>query len=812
MSRLCPPGFRAMSCLAAAMLLLGVLQLLALGFREEAFPLCSAMLALLLTAGGGVLLAFILRNQGERLAAQRSDLLTAAALATVAFEALAVDWNTGIFFPARLALFWHGPLSAERLLEPALPMMLAGTCLVGLGAVATASLVGALWLFFYARGMRNAARVGGALLSFAGAVPYVAFALVLRALLCGPVAFLAAGRWLSLRPDEQLAYRSLLGLAPGALAASLLLGLCVGRGLWSWLEQVRAAEESSDSFLTAEVRGQRPWEIVLRHGLWLRGRRDLGALLLGGFASAALIDILSNTLIDSFRPPGFPLYPSLGAALFLRGLGDDGAPLPLSPAWQVAHVAVVLAALLLLLAQTLPRRSSRVALIDGELRVGDKVLARGIASAPGLASRPALQWVLGASGTGKTTLLRAWASELPAAVMVPQDPDEALPPSLSGTALARLARRANPRGDRILWDLLGRLGDDRVRRGLFDPFTPAKSFSRGERQRLALALALTRPLADPECTLLLDEPTAAQDAARTHALLDCLREMLPSTFSGSGSMVITCHDPETLGSLLGDRAQVTDHVLWLEEGKAHRFSVRGQEWQGAQPAGLQRYLGAISGLLEARGNPGQGAESEGEGLRMLRPRISIGGRLHAVSPEARVRPGELIVLSGPSGSGKSTLLREIAAGPPASVELGYVMQDPSRALPAEMPVHEALGARKPDEQLLRRWFGNGLDQEMLSRPVGALSEGERHRALLAGEVMRLERSEARVHLLLLDEPFGALDPEAHSRLMEALLCWLRAQPRRNAAVLVSHSPLVDLGLARAASVPAKEWTIAGEEP
>ena len=30
-------------------------------------------------------------------------------------------------------------------------------------------------------------------------------------------------------------------LAPGLLAASVALGLCVGRGLWSWLEQVRSA-------------------------------------------------------------------------------------------------------------------------------------------------------------------------------------------------------------------------------------------------------------------------------------------------------------------------------------------------------------------------------------------------------------------------------------------------------------------------------------------------------------------------------------------------------------------------------------------
>src|SRR5207237_5352794 len=133
-----------------------------------------------------------------------------------------------------------------------------------------------------------------------------------------------------------------------------------------------------DSFLTATVRGQRPWEIVLRQGLWLRRRRDLGALLLGGFAAAALIDILSNTLIDSFRPPGFPPYPSLGAALFLRGLGDDGAPLPFEAAWGTAHVAVVLASLILLLAQTFPRRSGRIALREGALSVGSNVLARAI--------------------------------------------------------------------------------------------------------------------------------------------------------------------------------------------------------------------------------------------------------------------------------------------------------------------------------------------------------------------------------------------------------------------------------------------------
>src|SRR5207248_609155 len=123
---------------------------------------------------------------------------------------------------------WRGPIAADRLTEPALPMMLAGTCLVGLGACATAAILGALWLFLYARGQGARSRAFGAVLSFAGAVPYVAFALVVRALVCRPVAFLAAGRFLALRPDEQLAYRSMFGMAPGLLAASVALGLCVG--------------------------------------------------------------------------------------------------------------------------------------------------------------------------------------------------------------------------------------------------------------------------------------------------------------------------------------------------------------------------------------------------------------------------------------------------------------------------------------------------------------------------------------------------------------------------------------------------------
>jgi ABC-type cobalamin/Fe3+-siderophores transport system ATPase subunit len=790
--RLLPPGFRSVALLAAAMLAIGVAQLLALPLRDEPYPTSALAFALLLIGGGGVLAAFIADNIRRGVATDErsarptaADWLTAAAFAAVAFEAADTWYRTGIFFPARMALLWRGTVGVDRLTEDPLPMMLAGTCLVGLGTIATAALTGALWAWLNARGLL--ARVpAGAAVKLAGAVPYVAFALVVRALVCRPVAFAAAGRFLALRPDDQLAYRSLLGAAPGFLAASLAIGLSLGRGLWSWLERVRVAEEESESFLTATVRGERAWRTVLRHGVWLRRRRELGALLLGGMAAAALTDVLSSVLIDSFRGAGFPAYPSLGAALFLRGIADGGIPAPLPSAWGTAHVVVIAAALILVLAQAMPLRPRRVTLANGTLRVNARVLASGVPAAHGVATRPAVQWVLGESGVGKSMLLQAWAAQLPDSVLAPQDPDEALPAPLSATDLGAI-------GGPLLSDLLGRLQDPRMQRRLADPFTPVSSFSRGERQRLMLALALARARTDRGCTLLLDEPTSAQDARRAQALLACVRELLDK--ESDGSLVITSHDAELLGDA-GPRPD--DHILWLEAGRAVT----------ANSAGVQRYFAAVERLLDARGFDGAGVAPASGGERVLPAHLEIGGRRHQTARNALVRGGELIVLYGPSGCGKTTLLRSICSGVPR-VNIGYVAQDTARAFPQQMPVAEVLG---PQRDGAGHWFGEDLPEHALRRSIGALSEGERQRVVLAAEVTRLDRIPDRsaLRLLLLDEPFGALDPPAHLRLMDALVEWLRGSKTRS-AVLVSHSPVMDLGLARASGVPATEWIMDGEE-
>jgi ABC-type hemin transport system ATPase subunit len=405
-------------------------------------------------------------------------------------------------------------------------------------------------------------------------------------------------------------------------------------------------------------------------------------------------------------------------------------------------------------------------------------------------------------------------------VLVPQDPDEALPAGFSAVDIARIARPASARSDRVLWDVLGRLGDGPVQRRLLDPFTPVSTLSRGERQRLLLACAFSRARSDAGCTLLLDEPTAAQDVPRTHALLGCLRELLPAQFAGTGAVVLTAHDPEPIDALLGDRGieGVSDHVLWMDGRRASALSVRRapeRRWEGAAPRGLQDYLDSVDALFAARDkSTGSPPSDSPGGLRVLASRVNIGGRSHAVCPDARLRGGELVVLSGPSGSGKSTLLRQIASRPPLRADVGYVMQDAARAFPAEMPVGEVLAGPPADKEraAARAWFGTGLDGELASRSVGALSEGERQRVVLAAEVTRLAHTRDRTRLLLLDEPFGAVDPGAHLRLMESLLRWVRDPAGSNAAILVSHSPLVDLGLARAFGVPAREWTIGGATP
>ena len=171
-----------------------------------------------------------------------------------------------------------------------------------------------------------------------------------------------------------------------------------------------------------------------------------------------------------------------------------------------------------------------------------------------------------------------------------------------------------------------------------------------------------------------------------------------------------------------------------------------------------------------------------------------------------VRPGEFMALVGPSGAGKTTLLRivaglqpptegtlriggrDVTSVPARDRNIGFVFQNYAlfRHMTVERNVAFGLTvrprARRPDRRAIAARVAELLELVQVAplarRYPAQLSGGQRQRVALA-RALATEPS-----LLLLDEPFGALDPLVRKEIRT----WLRALHDRLGltSIMVTH--------------------------
>ena len=162
-----------------------------------------------------------------------------------------------------------------------------------------------------------------------------------------------------------------------------------------------------------------------------------------------------------------------------------------------------------------------------------------------------------------------------------------------------------------------------------------------------------------------------------------------------------------------------------------------------------------------------------------------------------IEANEIVAILGPSGCGKSTLLRCIVglekfdrgellfAHEKGKEHVGYLFQQPILYPHLNVEANIALGFKKKHNRSVRRRIISAeLDSVNMGgferRKVEDLSGGEAQRVALVRAML------GQPELLLLDEPFSALDLKTRRAITIQTRAWLKQ--KKTAAIHVTHDP------------------------
>ncbi len=368
--------------------------------------------------------------------------------------------------------------------------------------------------------------------------------------------------------------------------------------------------------------------------------------------------------------------------------------------------------------------------------------------------------VLGANGSGKSSLLKYLASEesplVEETAIMFQDPDDQIIASTVNRELT-LGRENLQPGPLLAEFSLQGLGE-------LDP----RLLSAGQKQRLVMAVAL----AGKPQVLLADEPTALQDRHQAAWILQQLGQWLDH--SGRTLITATCDRREAI---------LAHEILVLDQG---HVVLHGPTRELLDDPRVVALLG------DGKQDPSVplhwdfSADAPDPVLNIKQLTCSFvgpGGGFHI--PQINLQPGGRLGITGSNGCGKSTLLAACAGvrkpnsgkitlaghqlySQQKNLDLDHGLAMLAPQFPEYLFTRETVAKEIAVDPALKTYSATdflekvGLDPALVDRNPHSLSSGQRRRLAL-GMVLFSGRP-----LLLLDEPTAALDRQGRQRVLELL--------------------------------------------